>query len=136
MKRAPAAILMLAVLAVLASCAPRPAPLRVTRNGETLQVALEYRGDALALSLVGDFNGWDPTAHSFHEISPRLWRCDLDLAPGRYAYLFRLERREGIILLTDPLNPLHMRDGAGVELSVMDLSASIVDNGPRNRQRP
>ena len=128
MSRIRAAWALLLILGV--ACAPRPTPLRAVPDGEHLRVTLEYQGDALSLSLVGDFNGWDPTAHPFEETAPRLWRCSLSLAPGRYAYLLRLERPEGIVLVTDPLNPRHLKDGSGLELSLMELDDSSVDASP------
>jgi len=133
MSRIRSALALLLLLS--AACAPRPTPLRAIPDGERLLVTLEYQGEALSLSLVGDFNGWDPTVHPFEEAAPRLWRCSLSLEPGSYAYLLRLERPEGVALITDPLNHRHVRDGGGQELSLMELGDPAVDDSPSGRPR-
>jgi 1,4-alpha-glucan branching enzyme len=53
---------------------------------------------ARKVSLVGDFNQWDPTSHRMIKRGA-LWFVRLRLTPGRYRYLFLVDQ---VIWKEDP----------------------------------
>ncbi len=120
-------ILALSFLLILLACAGPSRSPRTLVRGDRVQVFLDYHGRAIALSAVGDFNQWRPGVDAFSEISPGLWRLELELLPGRYAYLLRIEKEDGIHLVDDPASVSDMKDGLGRRLSVLDLNASMSD---------
>ncbi len=72
---------------------------------------------AASVTIVGDFNGWDPQrtqlVRSSHE---GLWRARLKLAPGVYQYSFVLD---GSNWVSDPTAKTLLADGFGGENSVI-----------------
>ena len=46
---------------------------------------------ALQVSLVGDFNGWDPQATPMIRQADGRWRASLELSHGYHQYLFLVE---------------------------------------------
>jgi anti-sigma factor RsiW len=72
---------------------------------------------AASVTIVGDFNGWDPQrtqlVRSSHE---GLWRARLKLAPGVYQYSFVLD---GTAWVSDPLAKTMLADGFGGKNSVI-----------------
>jgi hypothetical protein len=117
----------LLLLSVLLACAGPSRGPRTAIKGDHIQVFLEYHGRAESLCVVGDFNQWEPGRDVFSEIGSDNWRCSLELAPGRYAYLLRVEKDDGIHFLVDPNSHEEMKDGEGRRLSVLDLSAAMGD---------
>jgi 1,4-alpha-glucan branching enzyme len=62
------------------------------RHGEIVKVtfALPIHGSAHPVSVVGDFNGWDPFAHPLKKRSNGTMSATVELAPGqalRFKYL-------------------------------------------------
>jgi len=50
--------------------------------------------NAVHVSIVGDFNGWNPAGLPMHLLSDgRTWEVEVGLAPGRYAYAFVVDGR-------------------------------------------
>ena len=43
---------------------------------------------AKRVSLVGDFNDWDPTSHPMKKDKKGVWKISLNLYPGTYQYNF------------------------------------------------
>ena len=72
---------------------------------------------AASVTIVGDFNGWDPQrtqlVRSSHE---GLWRARLKLAPGVYQYSFVLDGSDWV---SDPLAKTALSDGFGGKNSVI-----------------
>lgn len=72
---------------------------------------------AASVTIVGDFNGWDPQrtrlVRSSHE---GLWRARLKLTPGVYQYSFVLDGSEWV---SDPLAKTVLADGFGGKNSVI-----------------
>ena len=112
---------------LLAACTPDPRVPRTAWQDGRAQVALEYHGRALAVWAVGDFNDWQPQKARFVERSPEHWVLQLDLPPGRYRYLLRLEKQDGLHLQPDPMAREETRDAQGTRLSVLDLSDAMGD---------
>jgi 1,4-alpha-glucan branching enzyme len=51
-------------------------------------VSFAYEGVHQHVSLVGDFNNWDPQATPMEQRGRGSWRVTLDLPPGQYGYKF------------------------------------------------
>ena len=50
--------------------------------------------NAVHVSIVGDFNAWNPAGLPMHLLSDgRTWEVEVGLAPGRYAYAFVVDGR-------------------------------------------
>lgn len=59
-----------------------------------MRIPVDFRyADAQAkeVSLVGDFNRWDPTSHRMAKTGSS-WSIRVKLTPGRYGYLFLVDR--------------------------------------------
>ena len=69
------------------------------------------------VTLVGDFNAWDPFIHELRETSPGTYELNLPLPSGehRYAFLVRGDR------VPDPLNPNRLYDSSGRTVSVIRI---------------
>ena len=46
---------------------------------------------AQSVHVVGDFNDWDPSAHSMHRQPDGAWRLDIPLNHGHHHYLFLID---------------------------------------------
>jgi hypothetical protein len=77
---------------------------------------------AARVSLVGDFNGWDPTATPM-ERTPTggTWSVVVPLRAGRHEYAFVVDGKQW---LPDPAAPLAPVDGFGAPNSVVLVSGS------------
>lgn len=72
---------------------------------------------AASVTIVGDFNGWDPRRTQLVRASHEgLWRARLKLAPGVYQYSFVLD---GTDWVGDPLAKTVLADGFGGKNSVI-----------------
>jgi len=72
---------------------------------------------AATVTIVGDFNGWDPLRTQLVRASHEgLWRARLKLAPGVYQYSFVLD---GTVWVSDPLAKSMLADGFGGKNSVI-----------------
>ncbi|HEY2376771.1 MAG TPA: hypothetical protein VGH98_12410 [Gemmatimonadaceae bacterium] len=75
---------------------------------------------ATRVSLVGDFNGWNPSAMPMHRSGDgRSWMLDVPLAPGRHVYSFIVDGD----LAPDPGAPRAGDDDFGVPSSVVLVAA-------------
>jgi hypothetical protein len=73
---------------------------------------------ASRVAIVGDFNGWSPTATPMRRTAAGLWSIDLPLAAGRHTYAFVVDG----VLVPDP-NALDSADeDFGVRSSVVLVS--------------
>ncbi len=70
--------------------------------------------DAKSVSLVGDFNGWDPAAHRMSKRAGMFVRR-MQLEPGEYEYKFVVDGRWEL----DPLAPHFVPNGLGTLNSVV-----------------
>lgn len=105
---------------LLASCTSYRARTPITRwEGDSARVELEFRGAALAVHAVGDFNYWNPEADPFIETEEETWLCVLHLPPGRHAYLLVIETETDWSWQLDPANPDRTEDFLGRELSLL-----------------
>lgn len=56
---------------------------------------------ARRVTIVGDFNAWDPRGHALERARNGVWAIAIPLAPGRYVYSFMIDGR----LTPDPRAP-------------------------------
>ena len=76
---------------------------------------------AARVSLVGDFNRWDPVALPLRRSADgRTWEVEVRLSPGRYSYSFMVDGR----LARDPAAPQDAGDEYGSANSVLLLRGS------------
>jgi hypothetical protein len=77
--------------------------------------------EAGQVSLVGDFNRWDPVALPLRRSADgRTWEVEVRLRPGRYSYSFVVDGR----LALDPAAPQEAGDDYGSPNSVLLLRGS------------
>lgn len=75
---------------------------------------------AASVSLVGDFNDWDP-ARSPMQTDHGVWATVVPLAPGRYRYAFLVN---GVEWRADPGAPRAMDDEFGTPSSVVTVGGT------------
>lgn len=76
--------------------------------------------EAKSVSLVGDFNGWDPKKHPMNKSSHGLWEKIIMLAPGRYEYKFQVDGKWRL----DTENTERCKNKFGTENCIMNVPAS------------
>jgi hypothetical protein len=76
--------------------------------------------NAARVSLVGDFNDWNPSATPLHRAAGNVWWVVVTLAPGRYHYSFVVD---GTHWVTDPVAPRAADDDYGQQNSVVTILA-------------
>lgn len=76
---------------------------------------------ATTVSIVGDFNGWNPVALPMRRSADGVrWEVDVVLPPGRYSYAFVVDGR----LSPDPRAPRAASDDFGMPNSVLMVRGS------------
>jgi hypothetical protein len=73
---------------------------------------------AASVSLVGDFNDWDPTRAPMHAARDGVWATVVSLSPGRYRYAFLVN---GVEWRADPTAPTARDDEFGSPSSVVTV---------------
>lgn len=73
-------------------------------NGEMVAVPTQFvfDGAAKSVTLVGDFNDWQPTATPLTRMRNGLWTVTMPLAPGRHVYAFMID---DTLVMADPRAP-------------------------------
>jgi hypothetical protein len=71
---------------------------------------------ASRVSVVGDFNGWDPTATPMRRTRGRLWQAAVPVPVGRHVYAFVVD---GDQWMPDPAAPISPEDEFGTRNSVL-----------------
>ncbi len=88
----------------------------VRRGGE---VTFWYRSaPGRCVSLIGEFNQWDPDWEPMQEIRPGLYTTTVRLPPGRHYYLFSVDGER----VPDPRNVENAEDREGFLVSSFELS--------------
>jgi hypothetical protein len=83
----------------------------------TIEFVLRTAADS-TVTLVGDFNDWNPQATPLHPGSGGVWTVTVPLRPGRYRYTFLVDgswRR-------DPAAPRALEDDFGTPTSVITVA--------------
>jgi hypothetical protein len=112
-----------AALLIARPHAPLPADTTSTAATRSpVTVRFVYVGtDAREVSLVGDFNGWDPRAVQLRRLADgRTWIAEVPLSAGRYAYAFMVDGR----LVADPTAARTPDDDFGAANSVLMVRGS------------
>ena len=87
-------------------------------EGDKNKIKFLYRDDpGKIVTVVGDFNNWDPFIHELAEVSPGLYRLEMELPPGRYGYAFFCDGEKAI----DHLNPDSAYNKAGEMISIISI---------------
>jgi 1,4-alpha-glucan branching enzyme len=73
---------------------------------------------AQAVSLVGDFNQWDPQAHPMRHMPDGSWLLQVDLKHGHHRYAFLVDGQ----LVLDPRGQGIARDDRGQRVSLVAVS--------------
>jgi len=73
---------------------------------------------AASVSLVGDFNDWDPTRAPMRAARDGVWATVVSLSPGRYRYAFLVN---GVEWRADPTAPVARDDEFGSPSSVVTV---------------
>jgi 1,4-alpha-glucan branching enzyme len=74
--------------------------------------------EANAVSLVGDFNGWNPAGHPLRQMPDRSWLLTVDLKHGHHRYAFLVD---GVLTL-DPSAQGVTRNDKGERVSLVPVS--------------
>jgi 1,4-alpha-glucan branching enzyme len=73
---------------------------------------------AESVSLVGDFNDWNPTAHPMKRMTDRSWLVTINLKHGHHRYAFLVD---GVLSL-DPSAQGITRNNKGERVSLVPVS--------------
>jgi AMP-activated protein kinase-like protein len=93
-------------------------PAAPDRGAHTVEFALRTAADS-AVTLVGDFNDWDPRATPLHPGAGGVWTVTVPLRPGRYRYTFIVD---GTRWRRDPAAPRALEDDFGTPTSVITVA--------------
>lgn len=74
--------------------------------------------EARAVSLVGDFNGWNPAAHPMKQGPDRSWTVQVEIKRGHHRYAFHVD---GVLTL-DPNAMGVTRNDQNERVSLMSVS--------------
>lgn len=95
-------------------------PLPGEQSGQAMVRFVFVAPYASRVSLVGDFNGWNPTSMPMRRSNDgRAWLLDVPLTPGRHVYSFSVDGD----LAPDPTAPRAGDDDFGVPSSVVLVAA-------------
>lgn len=103
------------------AAAPAALPPPVAANEKDAEilvrlVLLEPR--ARAVTVVGDFNGWDPARTPLAKAQGGAFHVTLPLKPGRYHYMYVVDGKQW---MADPFAAETSLDGFGSQNSVLDV---------------
>jgi 1,4-alpha-glucan branching enzyme len=73
---------------------------------------------AQSVSLVGDFNGWNPATHPMQQMTDGAWLLTVELRHGHHRYAFLVD---GVLTL-DPRGQGITRDDHGQRVSLVPVS--------------
>ena len=97
---------------------PKPAaPTKVQASIPTTEFKL-HAPQAKEVFLAGEFNDWNPTEYRLQRDKDGIYKKKLQLKPGRYQYLFRVDGE----WRTDPEHPERTTNPFGSENSVITVS--------------
>ena len=97
------------------TAAPGVADVPSTREVRLVQFVLAAPR-ASRVTVVGDFNAWDPQATPMTRRESGAWMASIPVSPGRHVYAFIVD---GDRWVSDPAAPLAPEDGFGIRNSVI-----------------
>ncbi len=86
-------------------------------TGKNVVLFRTYKPGARLISLVGDFNSWNPEHDVMKRSGDGIWRLEKKLAPGTYRYKFIVDGE----WLPDTFNPESASDSAGDICSIIKI---------------
>lgn len=92
-------------------------PLNVRKTMRALNFIYSVT-QAQSVSLVGDFNNWDPAAHPMRRMPDRAWLLMVELKHGHHRYAFLVD---GVLTL-DPRAQGVTRNDQGERVSLVPVS--------------
>jgi len=111
----------LAAAAAVCAVIARPSSRGVVSVADASSVHFEIAAPAARrVSLVGDFDGWNPAALPMRRGTNGTWVIDIRIAPGRHAFAFSVDGR----LTIDPTAALSSDDNFGVPSSVVVVNGA------------
>jgi hypothetical protein len=114
-------IASLAAAAAVCAVIARPSSRGVVSVGNPSAVHFEIAApQARRVSLVGDFDGWNPSALPMRRGANGAWIIDVRIPPGRHAFAFSVDGR----LTIDPAAALAADDNFGVPSSVVVVNGA------------
>lgn len=87
------------------------------KTGKNMVLFRTYKPDARVISLVGDFNGWNPEHDLMKRGGDGIWRLEKRLSPGIYRYKFIIDGE----WMPDIFNPDSASDSAGDLCSIIKI---------------
>lgn len=67
---------------------------QVQKKTKRRRITFSFKtSDAKKVSLVGEFNNWDPAKHPMNCVDNGLWTKTVILEPGTYEYKFRVDEK-------------------------------------------
>ena len=95
-------------------------PVKLLRPQKPLRVInfICHAPEARSVSLVGDFNDWNPAAHSMKQMPDRAWLLGVELKHGHHRYAFLVD---GVLTL-DPSAQGVAKNDQGESVSLMPVS--------------
>lgn len=81
-----------------------------------------YAPDAEKISLVGDFNDWDPEKYPMRKFKSGICKKKVKLKPGCYEYLFVVDGE----WCPDPENSKRKPNVFGTENSVIEIGKEVI----------
>jgi hypothetical protein len=108
----------IALVLLTSSPAPTPPVPAVSGVAGTRPVLLRLASPASRVTVVGDFNDWDPAATPLRR-EGATWTVELHLKPGRYHYTFLIDGRHWA---SDPAEPRAAESDFGAPMSVLTVS--------------
>lgn len=111
-----------AIAGLLVLGRPAPTPDAAPAGSPSVQFVL-FAPTAARVSVVGDFNDWDPQATPLVASRQRagFWTVDVPLAPGRHEYAFLLD---GSRWMADPAAPVVADGEFGTPNSTLTVTGS------------
>lgn len=107
--------------AQVAATMPAAAPVAAVDTIKLVQFML-VAPDARTVSVVGDFNDWDPSATPLREAAGAgVWTITVPLTAGRHQYVFMVD---GNRWTPDPAAPVAVEDDFGLPNSVITVGES------------
>ncbi len=105
----------------------------VTFNATTKKSLFRFRlPDAQTVSVVGEFNQWDPEKNVMKKGKGGDWECEIRLAPGSHQFLYFADR---IHWITDDACPKVMSD-VGTENSLITVVAAAAGKKRVAQKKP
>lgn len=84
----------------------------------TIEITLDAC-DAQSVSLIGEFNHWDPSAGRMQRVPGCTWKTTVSVPEGRYRYQFIID---GVRYIPDPSAAECVSDRFGGTNSILDVS--------------